>query len=72
MLKLEVPGAYSIRSDGYEDGVGHNINVVWKTKDTAPQKASVPQNGYLSIGIADPDSNVPATVLQLLVLPAGT
>ncbi|MEU8819724.1 trypsin-like serine protease [Actinoplanes sp. NPDC048796] len=70
MLKLEVPGAYAIRSDGYEDGVGSNINVVWKTKDTAPQKASVPQNGYLSIGIAAPDgSGVPATVLQLLVLP---
>ena len=69
MLKLEVPGAYSIRSDGYEDGYGNNINVVWKTKDSDPQKASVPQNGYLSIGIADPTSPVPATVLQLLVLP---
>jgi hypothetical protein len=69
MLKLEVPGAYSIRSNGVEDGYGNNINVVWKTKDSAAQKAPVPQNGYLSVGIADPGSNVPATVLQLLVLP---
>ena len=68
MLKLEVPGAYSVRSDGYEDGVGHNINVVWRTGDTTPQMSAVPQNGYLSIGIADPDVNRPATVLQLLVL----
>jgi hypothetical protein len=69
MLKLELPNAYSIRSDGYEEGVGHNINAVWRVGTEPAQMAPVPQNGYLSIGIADPDVSRPATVMQILVLP---
>lgn len=67
-LDLEVPGVYSIRGDGQQQGYGHQLTAVVDTTSGAPTTVVVNPAGYTPVGIGvDPD-NEPTTLLQLRAL----
>ena len=66
-LDLEVPGVYSIRGDGQQQGYGHQLTAVVDTPSGTPKTVVVNPSGYTPVGIGvDPD-NEPTTLLQLRV-----
>jgi hypothetical protein len=66
-LDLEVPGVFSIRGDGQQQGYGHQLTAVVDTPTGSPTTVAVNPSGNTPVGVGADPNNEPTTLLQLRV-----